>query len=148
MPTNLIGSISDAFQNILSNYPLIASFLCAELFFLLAKSSDIIRICKSDSQRTEKERLQIKHGLRKSLLLEVFIFVPASVILFRLIIFPLIYDRLLLIKQDVIFWYSFIGIVAYGFPFAAIREFIKRMALKTLREFADISIEKSSSKKG
>jgi hypothetical protein len=36
-------------------------------------------------------------------------------------------------------WYAFMGITAYGFPFAALRRFVTIIALKTLKEFSEIS---------
>jgi hypothetical protein len=122
-------------------YPIIVTLLCAQLFFLLTRSSDILIACKKDVQRTKEERLRIKNGLTRSLFLEAILFVPASVVLFRLAFFPIIYDKVLQINQNIVLWHAIIGIVSYGFPFAAIRQFVQIIALKTLQEFADISLK-------
>jgi hypothetical protein len=41
-------------------------------------------------------------------------------------------------------FYALLGLISYGFPFAALRRFITRMALRTLREFASIVPEEIS----
>ena len=131
-------SIVNGEEGIVEEYPLIVSFICGFLFLLLTRSQDIIKILKRDGQRTEEEKLQFKQGLSRALILEAFLFLPASIVLFRLTIFPLIYEKLLLLRQDIVLWYAVLGIAAYGFPFASVRGFIKMMALRTLRGFAEI----------
>lgn len=81
----------------------------------------------------------MKHGLRRALVLEAIVFVPASVGLFLLTVFPAIEGALLELKADLLFWYSIGGLISYGFPFAAVRQIITRIALRTLRDFASIA---------
>ena len=126
--------------------PFIISFICAELFLCISRSQKITIVCKKRTQRTEKENSQVRNGLRRSLLLEVFLFVPASVLLFLLVIFPLIVHKLPQIKVELPWYvpYGMVGVAAYGFPFIAIRQIIKRIALVTLREFATITLDEST----
>jgi hypothetical protein len=119
--------------------PFIITLFCAELFFLLVRSSDITILAKKKEQRTKEEELRVNQGLRRGILLESLFFVPASAILFRLTIFPLIGNKILQINSDINLWYAIMGIAGYGFPFAAIKNFITKLALKTLKEFAEIA---------
>ncbi len=121
--------------------PIIIAFVCSVLFFLLIRSQDVIIIFKTKTQRTERENFLIEHGLRRYLFIELFILLPASITLFRLIIFPLIRDKLLQINSNISAWYALMGVVAYGFPFATIRLILIRIALATLKKFST-SIEK------
>jgi adenine/guanine phosphoribosyltransferase-like PRPP-binding protein len=70
------------------------------------------------------------------------LFVPASSVLALIIIKPL------LTKAGLLVWIGnqksldgILGIVSYGFPFAALRAVVTRVALGTLREFAAITKE-------
>lgn len=135
---DLANTVQDNGQNIPLWCLLIITFLCAELFFLLARNSDIIKVLKKDNQRTEQEKLQVKQGLRRALFSEAFLFLPASIILFRLTVFYLIADRLLDSKPCIVFWYAAMGIAAYGFPFEALRSFVKIVALKSIKEFSEV----------
>lgn len=116
----------------------LTAYICAELFFLVLRSSDITLALKKKEQRSEKENSKVQNGLVRSLVLEAFLFIPASVSLFLLAIFPLIIDTLLKINPSKIAWYGAIGLIAYGFPFLAVRRIITRIALKTLQEFTNI----------
>jgi hypothetical protein len=121
---------------VIVQYPFIVSFLCAELFFLITRSSDIIIVCKRETQRNQQEKSSVRKCLIRSLLLEALVFVPASVALMLITVFPLISDRLPLIGEKEVAWYGVIGVIAYGFPFATIRRVVTKMALNTLKEFA------------
>lgn len=100
----------------ISQYPLIISFICGELFLLLARNQDITNMFKSDNQRSLKEKSDIEDSLRLKLILETILFLPARVIIFRLTVFPLLYTRLLRINTEPFLWYAIMGIVAYAIP--------------------------------
>lgn len=116
--------------------PELCVFLGAFLFFLIIRSKDITVVLKKSSQRTEGEEFRVKRGLRRSLFLEIFIFVPASALLMVLIT-PLLFS----FDNKSYAWYSLVGIVSYGFPFAAIKKAITEMALATLKEYEEITPE-------
>ena len=124
-----------------NQYPLVVSFVSAYLFYILSRSTDITILVKSEQQRTDTENQEIQNGLMRSIILDLLLFIPASIVLFWLIIFPLIIDQLLQIKNEQTLWYAFMGITGYGFPFATMRNFIKMIALRTLKDFHDISIK-------
>jgi hypothetical protein len=120
----------------------LVALACAELLFLLVSSKALLICVKAKEQVSTSERLQIKQGLRRSLFLECFLFVPASSVLALIIIKPL------LTKAGLLVWIGnqksfdgILGIVSYGFPFAALRAVVTRVALGTLREFAAITKE-------
>ena len=134
-----MNTIIDTLDSILIKFPIIIALTSGIMFFLLIKSKDIIIIFKRKLQRTEEEKSRIEHGLIKSLLLEIFIFIPISIFLFHLAIMPFIIDKLLSIKYSISAWYALMGIIAYGFPFATVKGFVTKMALNTLIEFAKIA---------
>lgn len=114
---------------------------CAELFLVLVRSREINIIAKTGSQRTATEDRELSGGLVRSLVLELVIFVPASVILAWIAIRPWF------MEISIVRWYSdelpylpdaWLGIIGYGFPFATVRRVTTRVALKTLNEFATI----------
>lgn len=132
-------------MEIVEQYPCIISFICAELFFCITRSLQITVILKKETQRTEAENREVQNGLRRSLLLEAFLFVPVSVGLFLLTIFPLIADRFPQVTDKSSLWYTYyglVGVAAYGFPFSAIRKIVREVALVTIRRFAEITAEK------
>ncbi len=96
-------------MEIIRQYPFIVSFICAELFLCIARSQQITIILKKETQRTEAENKEVRNGIRRSLLWEVFLFVPASVGLFLLTIFPLISHRFPQINGKDL-WYASYGI--------------------------------------
>lgn len=137
-PTHRFARFDNTKLNLIEQYPLIALLLCAQLACILTKSSDITTIVRNRKQRTKKENSAIENGLIRSLVLEFFIFVPASAIIIRLAVLPFVIDRLLEIHNSPVAWYSLMGIVAYVCPFALIRRIVIKIALNTLQEFQQI----------
>jgi hypothetical protein len=121
----------------LSASPEFATFIAAELFFLLSRSPDLLVVLKSDLQRTEEERARVLRGLSRSLWLEGVIFVPASGALL-LLLAPLVI-RKEWTAMSTVSGYAMLGLVSYGFPFAIVRTIVTRVALRTLKEFASIA---------
>jgi len=113
------------------------TFIAAELLFLLVRSQDLKTLVKQEKQRTSSETHRVARGLLRSILLEVFIFVPASTTLL-LFLAPLLisYSQPPIRMRAT---YVLLGIASYGFPFATVRIIITRIALNTLREFAALS---------
>lgn len=128
-------------QQFLARHPILVAFLASELFLTLIRRLDIIKLLKRKDQRTEQEELQVRQGLLRSILWDAIIFVPASVTLFLLLVFPLVKSKLMGINSDVVLWYAAAGIAAFGFPFAVVTKFIKEVALHTLREFGQIMVK-------
>jgi hypothetical protein len=125
--------------------PALFIFISAELLFLVVRSEDIRILSKTESQRTQSERSRVQRGLGRSIILEMIVFVPASAGLV-LLASPLLFANKLLLanKVDVSLlpaYYAILGIASYGFPFATIRTFVTRIALQTLREFAQLQPE-------
>ena len=120
------------------DYPIILAFITAALFYLITNSADIKVILKKNDQRTESEKNRIKRGLFKEKLFDMILFVPISVALFFMIVFPLINKTLESLITDTNTRYSMMGIIAYGFPFATVKRIISKIALNALKEFANI----------
>ncbi|HXX22036.1 MAG TPA: hypothetical protein VEO19_02670 [Terriglobia bacterium] len=112
----------------------VVSFVSAGLFFLIMNHRELKALVKQLDQRTNLEKSQVESGLARTLALEFFLLVPASVALVVLML-PLILrmpyagplntlargpveDRLAL--------RTVLGIASYGFPFAALRERVGR----------------------
>jgi hypothetical protein len=139
---------------------LLFTLLGAWLFALLFKGRDIIALSKTATQRTAEEKKKVKEGLFRALLIEVFLLVPASAVLI-LIILPFLLKILgyatsvtnLLSQSSELRrgFYALVGILSYNFPFATVREIATRVALNTLREFAELKetreMDASSDKK-
>src|SRR5918912_54925 len=124
-------------MNLLTSYPVIITFISAELIFLLVKSSEIKITMKKKSQREKHEQRQVERGLVRSLLSEAFIFVPASATLILLIAPIAMPDKMLVMMNidhpNFFGIYTILGITSYGFPFSMVRGLVKRAALKTLQ---------------
>lgn len=114
--------------------------LCAELFLILARTNEIKALFKNRGQNTREDR--IIGDLRTSLVLELLLFVPASALLVLVTLPPMLWIRFKPpTDQSLLFSiYGLLGITSYGFPFAAIRRLVTRIALGTLREFATITV--------
>lgn len=128
---------------------ILIAFVCAELSFILVRSQDIQIILKSQMQRTNIEQYQVDRGLGRSLLLELLLFVPASVTLV-LFIAPLLSDYIIKAEEPTSsqhrMFYALLGMISYGFPFATLRRVLTRIALKTLQEFATLGPHELSEK--
>ena len=132
---NIIHNI----QELVARFPLIISLFSAYLFYSVTHSNNILNILKKEGQRTEEEQLEIRRGLIRSFILELLLFVPASIFLLRLLVFPFLSQTLLNINSELSLWYAVMGVIGYGFPFGLFREVVRRIALKTLREFSEIA---------
>jgi hypothetical protein len=129
--------------------PWVFTFLSAELFFLLVRSEGLKNLVKRPQQRTAEEQENVTHGLRRSLLLECVLFVPASATLL-LFIAPAALPSLSVSMPAARLngFYSMMGLVSYGFPFATVRTLVTRVALNTLKEFANINRPPGDDKHG
>jgi hypothetical protein len=119
-------------------YPILITFISAEIIFLLVRSSDVVIMCKSTKQRTKPEQLRIERGLIRSILVEGLLFVPSSAILLILLSPLLMPLRLTSAGTPAFAINALLGVISYGFPFAAVRRIVTVIALNTLREFAAI----------
>jgi hypothetical protein len=125
----------------------IALFLSAELVFLLTRASDLIVLAKNNAQRTPAEKEKMRRGLPRSIVLEAFVFVPASAGLI-LLLAPFapparLPDEAVVptnsAHQIRTAYHALLGVASYGFPFATIRKLVSRMAANAIREFASIA---------
>jgi hypothetical protein len=119
-------------------FPIAAAYVSAALLLLIVRSGDLQILVKTETQRTKTEQASVSRGLKRSIVLDCLVFVPASVSLL-LLIEPILIPQKLRADHPGVSLYAIIGIASYGFPFAAIRRAITRVALKTLQEFAAIS---------
>lgn len=119
-----------------SQYPLLVMIFCGELYFIVLKQAQILKVCKVESQRTKKENKQIEQGLRRSLLLEAIIFAPVSIILFRYAILPLLFPTLIQLNPHTNLWYGLMGIAGYNFPFVLSRKIITIKTFTAIQSFA------------
>ncbi len=120
------------------DYPIILAFITAALFYIITNSADIKVILKKNVQRKDSEKNRIKRGLFKEKLFDMILFVPISVALFFMIVYPLINKTLESLIADTNARYSMMGIIAYGFPFSTVKRIISKIALNALKEFANI----------
>lgn len=127
-------------KNFITKYPIIISFVTAEMsLLLLSHKKDIMILAKNKKQRTKKENLRVTHGLSRAIIVEFFLFVPFSVILFRVILFPFLKAKALSICQELDIGfniiYALMGICSYGFPFEIIHKAIVKIAKTAIEEF-------------
>ncbi len=118
--------------------PHVWTFLSAELILVLVRSADIKILFKKRSQQSTPERKQVDQGLFRSVLLEVFIFVPVSAWLALLVVQPLFSIERLGLNISEQSYCALLGVASYGFPFATIRRVVQRIALNTLKEFGTL----------
>lgn len=121
--------------------PWVITLVSSELFLVIVRSREISILAKRQSQRTDDEQSQVSRGLLRSLVLESILFVPASAILVLLTIVPLAAAKFpsVFVSHDEVFaFHAGLGIMSYGFPFAAFRRIVTRIALNTLKEFAEL----------
>lgn len=114
------------------------TFIGAELFFLIVRSRDLKTLAKRNDERTEHEQRRVARGLARSIGMEAIVFVPASAAL--LVLLSPLFIPPSTVPQKVYALYTLIGIGSYGFPFATVRGFVRRVALNSLKEFANISV--------
>ena len=127
----------------IEKYSIIITLLSAELLFLIIRSNDLVIIVKKRIQRLETEQQRVNNGLCRSIIFEALVIVPASSFLVYLIS-PLIIPQSFLVENPVA-TYALIGVVSVGFPFVAIKELVKRVALNTLREFSGLREDRETS---
>jgi hypothetical protein len=117
----------------------IVSFCSAELLFLIMNSRELKALVKRQEERTAFEKSQVQLGLRRTVALEFFVLVPASVCLLVLMLpLALHWSLASSVKEltqgtleDRLAVRALLGVVSYGFPFAALRDRINR-ALQAL----------------
>lgn len=122
----------------------VLALVSAELFLLLCRRREITILSKRDVELTAAEKKEKHQGLLRSVMLEAFLFVPASLFLFLVVVRPL----LTMSRFGFVFatepvhssTAGFMGVVSYQFPFAAVRRVITQSALHTLQRFASIAI--------
>lgn len=128
-------------------HPECFTFIAAELLFVIVRSADITIAAKAKKQLTKDEETSIQRGLRRSILLEALIFVPASATLVVLLA-PLFITDFIKDTPSVSATYAAMGVTSYGFPFIAIKKMVTTVALNTLREFAELTTKGSGSSGG
>jgi len=106
----------------------IVTVVSAWLFFVLMNAMDFKTLIKREEQRTQTERQAVQEGLPRLVLLEMLLFVPASAALL-LLVMPVFTHNVsaldVLAKgsaRERVALYALMGIISYGFPFAAVRD--------------------------
>lgn len=111
--------------------------IAAVLFFLISRSGDLLILVKRRGQRTRAEQTRVDRGLVRSTALEALVFVPASAYVLSLLRPLAISDEYVASLQpgERIAFHTSLGLLSYPLPYGAIKAFIKRVALNTLKEF-------------
>lgn len=116
------------------------AFIGAWLYFLLNRSRDIQIALKTQRHLTTEESRRIDRGLKRSITLECLVFVPVSTTLLLLLtplVTPAKIQSWLLTQYDSsrarIALYVLLGLISYGFPFAAVRGVVTKMALRIIK---------------
>jgi hypothetical protein len=108
----------------------------AELFVLVANSGEIVIIAKARSQRDEMEQRRVQNGLVRKLLLELFLFVPASAALLFFVL-PGVWKSFPKSALQEPHVYFLLGVASWGFPFSSLKAIVTRLAMRTIQEFAE-----------
>jgi hypothetical protein len=108
--------------------PKAITLVAAELMALLTRSTDVTILFKSSSERGDAENERVRRGLRKELLLDFILYVPASVALILLTI------RLMLPVDFMAKAYSHavLGTIAYAFPYAVFKNVVLKLVFRSL----------------
>jgi hypothetical protein len=131
----------------LSARPELITLLAADLYVVLTRARDIEILVKRTSQRQAREQKEVERGLLRSLLLELFLFVPTSVVLVLMVVGPLLMQSPVMSKASpkiIAASYGLLGVASYGFPFATLRRVVTKMALNTLQQFASVVHQEAS----
>lgn len=67
------------------------SLICAELYFCVAHSKEIIGLRKKEAERTPEEKLRVQPGLKRELLWNALFFVPISVVFLNIMVFSIFF---------------------------------------------------------
>jgi hypothetical protein len=111
-------------MDLLTLHPASATLICALLFYILLKRPAILALAKSSGERTETEIKLVRHGLLTSIVWDMSLFVPASVVLMRILIAPWVLRQLPLSAMSpelTMSVHGLMGIASYPFPFVPIR---------------------------
>jgi len=116
------------------------AFFGAWLYFIVNRSRDIQIALKAKRHLTPEESKRINRGLKRTIILECIVFVPVSTTLL-LFLTPLLtptkiqswlstqYDS----RRARIALYVLLGLISYGFPFAAVRGVVTNVALRIIK---------------
>jgi hypothetical protein len=115
------------------NNPMAIAVLSAELLFLISRKTEILILIKKNSQRTEEEKAKYGQGLYRILFAESMIVVPASLVLFRLCVFPIVCRFMFLTVNNIEFVYSTMGVVSYGFQFVSMTKWIEKILSRNVK---------------
>ena len=127
------------------------AFIGAWLAVILARRKEILTLTKSESQRSSEEKKRVKAGLNRGLLLEFFLFAPASTLLLLLIL-PLLLKYLpLKFPNNVLIQstgeavselrragYALIGVVSYVLPLATVKHLVIQFAEGLLNQYLQL----------
>src|SRR5256885_1656056 len=107
------------------------TLIAAELIALLTRTADVTIALKKAAERTEAEQERIRRGLRKELILDFGLYVPASVALLLLTVRPMLsVDLMSRPYAD-----ALLGTIAYAFPFTAFKKAALYAVLRSLTGF-------------
>jgi len=113
------------------------------LFVILVRSRELHIITKSRQQRTSKEQKEVEGGLLRSVLLDLLLFAPVSVTLMWMAMQPVLLRFSFVAALQAasrVSYDSFLGILSYGFPFVTVRRIVTRIAINSLKEFANTGL--------
>lgn len=127
--------------------PFLVMLLAAEMFLILTRAAEITIAIKRDSQRTPLEKKRIGQGLVRSLVLEFALFVPISVGLFRVALYPLFISDILRLYPNKVLWTSMMGVSAYEFPYTTVKSMISAVARHSIAAYLEIERGKQGESK-
>lgn len=99
---------------------------------LLNRRSDILTLTKDPTHRTVKEKRAIRRGLRRELILEFFLFTPASACLL-FCLGPTVFHWCTKYTMHLNAEYILLGILSYGFPLMTVKEMLQKHLVHRLK---------------
>jgi hypothetical protein len=126
-------------MDLLTLHPASATLICAQLFYIRLKRPAILALAKSSGERTETENKLVRHGLLTSILLDMSLFVPASVMITQIVLAPWVLRQLPLAAMSpelTLSVHGLMGIASFGLPLS-IAAVIRRVMANAANEFAN-----------
>jgi hypothetical protein len=133
------------------------AFVGAWLTAILARRNDIVILAKNELQRTTEEKKKVRGGIRRGMLLEFLLFVPASTALILLLLplflkyLPMKFPGNLLAQLTAQVTpestiptevrraaYALVGVIGYLLPLATVKHLVIRFVEGLLNQFVQL----------
>lgn len=127
----------------------VTALLCAEGLLILSNADSIKVFIKKPNQRTEGETKRMQRGLVREFWIAVLLFVPVSVALGMNVVRPILLKTSLVSDGSVD---ALVGLVSYGFPYAAVKTITLMAITQFLKQAAAVAdknvLEEARHKRG